>query len=126
MSNENPDRTHLNRRGRKPGSRNKATLAREAEARAAAVALAEGLASETIAKLSPLETMLLAMRAQVTAGNLVSAANIAALAAPFIHGRVSAVMAPVPVPPELQPGGPAADDPPPTPNEPGPERPVLG
>lgn len=123
MSSENPN---LNRRGRPKGSRNKSVLAREAEAKAAAVALAEGLASETIANLSPLETILLAMRAQVAAGNLVSAANLGALAAPYCHARVSPVMTPPAIPAELVAGGSDPNpDPAPQPDEPGPAVPVL-
>jgi hypothetical protein len=73
--------------GRVKGSRNKRTIARQhrlAEAQRQALA---GVAEPAV--LTPLQVMQMAMQAQVDAGELVGAAEIARDLAPYLHGKVA-------------------------------------
>lgn len=119
MSNPNPDQTFLNRAGRPPGTKNRATLAREEITRSIAIAIATKLTSDDIATITPLQVLLTAMRVQLQAGNLAGAVNCAALAAPFCHARPMSLGMDSPLPIDLQP------DPDPQPDEPGPLFPVY-
>jgi hypothetical protein len=75
--------------GRVRGTPNKKTVARRRFVEAAAVSALEELDEETRARLSPLEVMLLAMRASLKAGKLPEAAQLAAMVAPYCHHRLS-------------------------------------
>jgi hypothetical protein len=110
--------TNLNRNGRKPGSKNRSTLAREALERAAALSLMGGL--EALSEMTPLDCLLSIMRSSMASGDLVTARQAAESAAPFIHARQSAVgNGDQPIPADLLP------DPETTPDEDGPDYPVY-
>ena len=108
----------LSRKGRKPGARNKATLAKEALASAAVKALSERLSPEQIAAMTPLNVLLSIMAAAFEAGDLGTARICAEAAAPFCHARVTPTSAPVALPADLLPDQDAPPD------EPGPPEPV--
>lgn len=107
----------LNRKGRKPGATNLKTRAQEAMQRAAAASLAAGVAE--LATMTPLDCLLAIMRASFAAGDLQTARQAAESAAGYCHARRSPVADDVSIPPELQ------ADPPPTPDQEGPERPIY-
>ena len=109
---------NLNRKGRKPGAKNRSTVAREMLASEAVQILAEKLTPDAINDLTPLEVLLAVMQTKFQAGDLMSAANVAEKAAPYVHMRKGGAAGENPIPPELLP------DPPATPDEPGPENPV--
>lgn len=120
MSNANPDQSHLNRRGRPPGTRNRATIEREAAARAAAAAIAAGLGDAAAADMTPLQVLLLVMKSCLSIGDMAGARAAAEAAAPYCHPRKSAEAAPQALlPADLLPD---VDTPP---DEPGPAMPVL-
>ena len=118
MSNPNPDQSSLNRAGRPPGTKNKATVAREELAKSVAHAVTASLTSDDIATITPLQVLLMVMRTQLEKGDLAGAVSCAEKAAPFCHGRVGHAVADDPLPADLLP------DPAPCPDEQGPERPV--
>jgi hypothetical protein len=109
--------------GRPRGRKNNATLAKEAETKAAVDAVTRDMAPEDVAKLTPLECMLRAMHMRVLAGDWTGAASLAALAAPYTHYRRGVeAQAPQDMPPELMPtnGSSMPGYPVPQPDEPGP------
>ena len=112
---------NLNRNGRKPGVKNKATVAREAAARTAIVAVTSKLAPEAVAKMTPLDVLLFCMAAHLQAGNLEAAASAADRAAPFCHARRQAEPVEAALPIELLPDH-LRDAPS---DEPGPEHPIY-
>jgi len=116
---------HLNRSGRRPGQTNLATRRRQALEEAAARALVEKLGSEDVTKLSAIDVLTSIMHAAFAAGDMQGARVAAEALAPYTHPKPQSVPPPMEIPPELMPGGPVADDPVPTPDEPGPENPVL-
>ena len=121
MSNINPDQSHLNRRGRRPGSRNRATIEREEAARAVAAAIAAGLGEAAAADLSPLQMLLLVARSCLASGDLAGCRAASEAAAPYMHARMSATAGdPPPLPDDLLPDNDCAPD------EPVPKNPVLG
>ncbi len=79
----------LNRGGRKPRAKNKATIAKEALASAAVKALSERLSPEAISGMTPLQVMLAIMTASFEAGDLATARICAESAAPYCHARKS-------------------------------------
>jgi len=111
---------NLRKGGRRPGIRNKATVARELAASAAIAALTEKLSADEIAALTPKEVLASAMIILFRQGRLIEAANVAEKLAPFVHPRVAPEQAGSTLPPDLTP------DPEPTPDEDVPEHPVLG
>ena len=76
--------------GRPRGSKNKATLAREAALRLAEKEAAASLPPETIQGLSALEIMEFSARWHFARGHFSVAAEIAARVAPYRHARLSA------------------------------------
>jgi hypothetical protein len=81
--------------GRGKGAKNKATLAREqaiaeATARLCEVLTPDGSAAVDIAKLQPLDVLLLVMRRSMLDGDRACAIQCAGLAAPYVHARLSA------------------------------------
>ena len=118
MSNSNPDQTFLNRAGRPPGTKNRATVQREELARSVAVAIATKLTSDEIATITPLQVLLMIMRVQLEKGDLAGAVSCAEKAAPFCHSRIGQTGMDAPLPEDLLP------DPDISPDEPGPEFPV--
>lgn len=91
---------NLNRRGRKPGSLNKATLERQALSKAVAKAIKEHCVSEDVAKLSAADVLRNIMHMCYAAGDLNGARTAAAELIPYTHARVSptapeTVLAPV-------------------------------
>jgi hypothetical protein len=75
--------------GRTKGTPNKATVARQQFVEGIAASALEELDEVTRAKLSPLEVMLLAMRASLKARKLLEAAQLAAMVAPYCHHRLT-------------------------------------
>jgi hypothetical protein len=76
------------------------------------------MSDEEIEALTPLATLLLAMRNAVRAGDFVAAAAAAEKAAPYVHAKQLATPQEHNLPAELMPDLPAMGD------EPGPENPV--
>ena len=74
--------------GRPRGSRNKATLAREAAARAAEQEAVAELTPERVASMSSLDILRFAMRFHTAKGNLSVAAECAARLAPYEYSRM--------------------------------------
>lgn len=105
---------NLRRTGRKPGAKNRATVAREAATAAIMAALTDKLTPEEISSLTPLQIMTMVMVSEFKAGNLVSAANIAEKVAPYMHPRMSAAPLATEIPSDL------SGDPQPEPDEEGP------
>lgn len=113
-----PKATHGGRRpnaGRKPGARNKATIAREIAVSNAIEETLARLTQDEIQRLTPLEVMTLGMHLLLKAGNLMGAIATAEKLAPFVHPRVSAMEPMTALPADLQPDPPAVGD------EPGPD-----
>jgi hypothetical protein len=119
MANSSPNTNGLNRNGRPRGSRNKNIIEREFEAKARVVAVARGLTSQSITKMKPLEIMLAIMHACIASGDLMAAVSVAEKAAPYCHPKFGAAAPEQLLPLELM------ADPPPTPDEPGPDKPIL-
>jgi hypothetical protein len=97
--------------GRPKGSRNKALVAREIATKNAIDATLARLTEEEIQRLTPLEIMVLAMHLLLQSGNLMNAVSVAALAAPFMHPKLSSIVHEQPLPADLQ------SDPKPEPDE---------
>ena len=74
--------------GRPRGSRNKATLAREAAIRSAEVEASAELTPEKVASMSSLDILRFAMRWHAAKGNLSVAAECAARLAPYEYSRM--------------------------------------
>lgn len=113
-----PSKTPI-RRGRPLGSRNKRTVERIKATAKAIAEVRKDLTDAEINALTPLETMLMAMRASVISGDLVAALAAARDAAPYVHAKVQAIAPDAHMPAEL------LADPPSRPDEPGPENPIL-
>ncbi len=105
--------------GRKPGAKNKATIARELLANAAIEAVMAKLAPADTEALTPLEVMTIAMRVQMQAGDLMAAVSVAERLAPYLHPKVTQGVYTPPMPADL------LSDPVPEPDEAGPESPIL-
>jgi hypothetical protein len=111
--------------GRPPGRKNNDTLAKEKATQEAIDTVTKDLTPAEIEKLTPLAVILMAMRAEVTAGDLRAAASIGEKALAYMHARKAAELPQsLGLPWELRPDGPNGDDPPPTPDEPGPVGPA--
>ncbi len=80
--------------GRPRGSRNKATLAREAAARAAEQEAVAELTPERVASMSSLDILRFAMRWHAAKGNLSVAAECAARLAPYEYSRMPVLPTP--------------------------------
>jgi len=93
----------LNRKGRPKGTRNRKSIVREFNQRAAVVAVSTGLASDKLTRLTPLQVMLALMHGSIAAGELDAGGHWAKEAAPYMHARIAAVPADTPIPPELLP-----------------------
>lgn len=121
MANYNPDTSGLSRRGRKPGSRNRATIEKEEAARATAAALAAGLTTGELADISPLTVLRLCMVQALQNGDLIGARTAAAELAPYCAPKMGMAAPSVEIPPELL----AQPDPEPIPDEATPDNPVY-
>src|ERR1017187_10019958 len=109
-----PNIQNLRRTGRKPGAKNRKTIAREMAASAAIAALVDKLSPDEIAALQPLEVLATVMIMLFRSGKLMDAANVAEKLAPYTNVRMSAAAADLLIPADLLP------DPPPQGGEPGP------
>jgi hypothetical protein len=105
--------------GRPKGHKNKKTLQRELMANQAIDDVLAKLSPDDIEKLLPLDVMILAMSTMLKAGNLLAAAAVAEKAAPYCHSKLASAEILRPLPEDLEP------DPIPTPDQPGPENPLL-
>ena len=109
---------NLHRKGRAKNQTNLRTREREASLRTAMVAVSQNLAPEQIARMSPLDVLAAVMVSRFAAGDLLAAANVAAMLAPYHHAKRSPSPVEIDLPADLQP------DPPIIPDEDGPEHPV--
>lgn len=108
---------NLSRAGRKPGARNRATIAREALQAEAIKLLAKEIGRDEVTALSPLDVLLACMHAAFRAGDLAGARVAAEAAAPFCHARKSPASGDnLGLPPELQPDPPSEPDDPDAPS----------
>jgi hypothetical protein len=83
-----PPRGHPKWGGKKKGTRNINSRVRERE-RMLQAAIAAALTPEQVAELSPLEVMRTVMRRRIQAGDEAGALAAAAVAAPYVHARLS-------------------------------------
>jgi hypothetical protein len=114
-----PNNQNLCRTGRKPGAKNRKTVAREMAASAAIAALVEKLSPDEIAALRPLDVLATVMIMLFRSGKLMDAANVAEKLAPYTNARIGAAAVGSEIPADLLP------DDPPTPDKPGPLHPIL-
>jgi len=110
---------NLRRTGRKPGAKNRSTVAREMATAAVMAALTDKLTPDEISSLTAVQIMTMVMISEFKSGNYMNAATVAEKLAPYTTPRVAAAALGQEIPNDLLP------DPPATPDEPGPEHPVL-
>lgn len=77
------------RGGRQKGTPNRVTLLKQEVLEAAEKSALAGLPEDRIDALSPLDIMLMAMRAAAKAGNLMTAAAVAKEAAPYVLPKLA-------------------------------------
>lgn len=106
--------------GRPKGRRDNATIAKEKATQEAIASVTKDLTPEDIERLTPLAVILLAMRAEATAGDWKSAAAIAEKAMPYLHAKKAAELPERMMPAELMPGDGRDDEPPILADEPAP------
>ncbi len=92
---------NLSRKGRKPGARNRKTIAREMATAAVMAALTEKLTPEEIAALTPVQIMSMVMISEFKSGNYLNAANVAEKLAPYMHPRVASTSPETQIPADL-------------------------
>jgi hypothetical protein len=105
---------NLRRSGRKPGAKNRATVAREVATAAVMAALTEKLTPEEISSLSAVQIMTMVMISEFKSGNYMNAATVAEKLAPYTTPRVAAAAHTPEIPSDL------LSDPPSVGDEPGP------
>lgn len=105
--------------GRPPGRKNNATLDKERRIRREMAKAQDELSLEQIESMDAVDTMQFVMRHYLRAANYAGAASIARDLASFQRPKISSTTADVPLPSDME------ADPIPTPDEEGPENPIL-